>query len=175
MVIHYKCASNIVGLSKSGMGLIPFRTYTKERILSTGLREQDINYIYILTESPAHSRMGGRCANCCPHILPKLYTYISSLFPKAVVVLKRGGDPFLDFYRIQSAPVVFCGTALFCLWPALANTLGTVFLPITPLFGGATNTSNAPRLGSNKVWLPSRYVDSWDGSIENLVQTLQTK
>lgn len=43
---------------------------------------------------------------------------------------------FLDYARIAYSSLVFCGASTFCFWPAMANTNGTVVLPVTPLLGG---------------------------------------
>ena len=57
----------------------------------------------------------------CGTILRALFNHFTKLFPKAVVVIKRGGDQFLDYARLAYADVTICSASTFCLWPALAN------------------------------------------------------
>jgi hypothetical protein len=69
--------------------------------------------------------------------------------PQATLVLKRGGDLFLDYARIAYSNVVVCSASTFCLWPALANQHGQVHFPLSPLIA----EQSAPRLATNFHWI----------------------
>lgn len=171
VTIQYRCGDNL-NLGK-GYGLLPFSTYTKESILKKGeLQEADVEYIYVLTEEPARSRIYTPCKACCTTILHKLFHFLSNQFPSAYVVIKRGGDMFLDYARISRSNVVFCSASTFCLWPALTNAHGIIHMPYTSLLAGASNASVAPKLTKNIFWMDAPLVQFYNGSIPALLEQL---
>lgn len=98
--------------------------------------------------------------------------------PQATLVLKRGGDLFLDYARIAYSNVVVCSASTFCLWPALSNQYGQVHFPLTPLVAGADTIELAPKLSDNFHWIESplmikqfKHYRPWDRLIDDL-QTL---
>lgn len=172
ITLHYRCGDNIA--NGQGHGVIPFKTFSKARLLSrASLREDQVHFIYVLTEHPQRAKLG-KCPDCCNNILTKLFEFLTQQFPQAFIVIKRGGDVFLDMARIAYSPVVFCSPSTFCLWPAIANKYGTVFMPFSPLLGGAANSTLAPKLGKNKHWIPSKMVTHFD-TPQKLVDLLMTK
>ena len=58
------------------------------------------------------------------------------------MVVKRGGDLFLDYARLAGARVTICSASTYCLWPALASR-GKAYFPLTSLVGGADNIALA--------------------------------
>ncbi|RYH14955.1 hypothetical protein EON65_32685 [archaeon] len=172
VTIQYRCGDNL-NFFVGKYGLTPFRIFSKKRILLEGtLKEADIHYIYVLTEHLVRSRVGS-CGSCCDRVLSRLQAYLSYLFPNAVVLIKRGDSVFADFARIALSKVVFCSSSTFCLWPALANDYGTVFLPYTPLFAGAVNSSVAPDLGKNRKFIDIEMVSKFEGPVANLLALLE--
>lgn len=167
VTIQYRCGDNI-NFKQGKYGLASFKFFTRERILGLGdLSERDIQYIYVLTENRSRSR-SGPCPSCCNTILSKLHAQLSSMFPLAVVLVKRGGDIFADYARLAFSNVVFCSASTFCLWPALANDKGRVLLPYTRLFGGADNASVVPDLGGKKHFVDVGMVSTFNGSEDEL-------
>ena len=59
------------------------------------------------------------------------------------MVVKRGGDQFLDYARLAYANVTICSASTFGLWPGLANPWGQVHFPLTPLVIGSWNNATA--------------------------------
>ena len=72
------------------------------------------------------------------------------------MVVKRGGDLFLDYARLALSNVTVCSASTYCLWPALAHE-GTVHYPLTSLVGNADNMQLAGamqgRLPANFKWI----------------------
>eukprot|EP01031_Cornospumella_fuschlensis_P025680 gene25680-31013_t len=149
VTIQCECGDNI-NFKEGRYGLAKFGFFRSERLLGLGaLTDEDVRFIYILTESLSRSRLGP-CSSCCETVLRKLQGHVSHMFPHAVVLVKRGGDIFADYARLSLSNVVFCSASTFCLWLAAANDRGVVFLPFTGLFAGADNSSVAPDLGNSK-------------------------
>jgi hypothetical protein len=63
------------------------------------------------------------------------------------------GFMFQSWYQFMKADMVICGASSFCLWPALANKLGTVYLPLSPVI--ANNT--AVNFGVSNVHFIENY------------------
>lgn len=146
VTIQYRCGDN-VGFGKTKYGLLPFSTYNKQRI-----SEDIAQYIYVIADSPSRSE-GHPYSHRCGIILEHLYKTLTQRFPKAVVVIKRGGDPFLDYVRLYHSKIVFCSASTFCLWPSLANRHGQVYYPLTPLIAGAGSNETAPHFTKNFHWI----------------------
>jgi hypothetical protein len=122
----------------------------------------DSTHIYVMTDPP--HRVGilpdhgtiPKFAHHCRPVMVALFEYLCQAFPAAVVVVKSGGDPLVDYYRIARAKVAICSSSTFCLWPAIAST-GRAYFPVTRLLAGWTPEKNGtdplPYLGSSFVWL----------------------
>lgn len=146
VTIQYRCGDNI-GFGKTRYGLLPFRAFSKARIDSAVAK-----YIYVIADSPTRS-LTSPFSGRCELILSKLHEYLRNEFPAAVVVVKRGGDAFLDYARIAHSNVVICSASTFCFWPAISNTHGQVHFPLTPLIAGAWDNETAPALAANFHWI----------------------
>jgi hypothetical protein len=143
VAIQYRCGDNI-GFGKTNYGLLPFYGITA-RIPPWS------KYIYVMADSPTrqkHHTYSGRCSI----ILEALFDYIRKRFPKAVVVVKRGGDQFLDYARLAYANVTVCSASTFCLWPAMSNS-GAAYFPLTPLVGKSGTNATTKYLGPNFHWI----------------------
>jgi hypothetical protein len=81
-----------------------------------------------------------------------LYKHLITRFPFSLVVIKRGGDIFLDVARMARAKILICSASTFCLWPALANP-NIAHYPLTPLVLGAWTNTSAPFLGLSFHWI----------------------
>ncbi len=123
-------------------------------------------YIYILTDPPAragvladNSHGSKKFPKLCKPILNAFVKHIHASFPNAVVVIKRGGDPFIDFARIAKSKVAICSASTFCLWPALANTAGVVHFPVTDLVAQSVQRADSGLkeidLGPHFRWIQS--------------------
>ncbi|RYH12935.1 hypothetical protein EON65_36900 [archaeon] len=172
VTIQYRCGDNL-NFHDGKYGVVPFRIYNKKRILTESkLKESEVEYIYVLTEHLARAKRGP-CSTCCERIIHRLLAYLTYLFPNAVVLVKRGDNVFADYARIAFSKVVFCSASTFCLWPALANNQGTVFLPYTSLIAGAVNATVAPDLGQNRKFIDIEMVSKYEKSVENLLAQLE--
>ena len=141
--IQYRCGDNI-GFSYM-YGVLPFTAFPT-RIDQNGTR-----FIYVLSDHPSrakHSPYSSRCQI----ILKSLFDYLVTHFPKATIVVKRGGDLFLDYARLTLANVTICSASSYCMWPALANT-GQVHFPLTVIAAGADSIELAPNLTANFQWI----------------------
>ncbi len=146
VTIQYRCGDNI-GFGKTRYGLLPFSAYTKRRIDSSIAQ-----YIYVIADSPTRS-VGHPYSGRCETILQKFFEHLRAEFPQAVVVVKRGGDAFLDYARIAYSRVVVCSASTFCFWPAISNTVGQVHFPLTPLIANAWSNATAPAIAANFHWI----------------------
>lgn len=143
VAIQYRCGDNI-GFSYM-YGILPFTAFLS-RIPKEGTR-----FIYVLSDHPtraSHSPYSSRCQT----ILERLFNYLKIHYPDATIVVKRGGDLFLDYARLAFANVTICSASSYCLWPSLANT-GTVHFPLSSLVAGADSMALAPNLSSNFHWI----------------------
>lgn len=146
VTIQYRCGDNI-GFGKTKYGLLPFSVYNLQRI-----QEDRAQYIYVIADSPSRNAQHAYSFRC-GIILKHLYDRLRQRFPMSVVVVKRGGDPFLDYVRLFHSSVVFCSASTFCLWPALANRHGQIYYPLTPLIAGAATNTTAPKFTRNFHWI----------------------
>jgi hypothetical protein len=106
----------------------------------------------VLSDHPSravHSPYSGRCSL----ILKALMEYLHALSPSATIVVKRGGDLFLDYVRLSRARVTICSASSYCLWPAIANRNGSAHFPLTSLAAGADSIELAPNLGAHFHWI----------------------
>lgn len=143
VALQYRCGDNI-GFSYM-YGILPFTAY--DNIIPAGVK-----YIYVLSDHPSravHSPYSGRCSL----ILQKLLEYLQARHPNAIILVKRGGDLFLDYVRLSKANVTICSASSFCLWPAIANNKAQVYFPLTQLAAGADSIELAPNFGSHFHWI----------------------
>ena len=143
VAVQYRCGDN-VGFGKTRYGLLPFRAISSR--IPNSAKE-----IYVLADAASrspHSVYSGRCGQ----ILEALYKHLITRFPFSLVVIKRGGDIFLDVARMARAKILICSASTFCLWPALANP-NIAHYPLTPLVLGAWTNTSAPFLGPSFHWI----------------------
>jgi hypothetical protein len=149
--IQYRCGDTV---PSKVYGFLPFPAVAQ-------LIPADAKHIYVLTDPPARVEMSpGKhtfSVNCRP-IMTAMFDYLKNAFPAAVVVVKSGGDPFLDYVRLARARVAVCAASTFCLWPAIASR-GAAYFPVTGLIAGWSSEKNekndSPYLGPNFRWLHS--------------------
>lgn len=146
VTIQYRCGDNI-GFGKTRYGLLPYRVY--KQIIHT---VQAFDLIYIIADSPTRNAQHVY-SNRCTAILEHLVSYLHKSFPSSVIVMKRGGDMFLDYARLAYSDITICSASTFCIWPALANSHGQVHYPLTPLIAKADNNQLAPNFSSRFHWI----------------------
>ena len=151
VAVHYRCGDTV---PSNIYGFLPFPAVRD-------LIPPDAKHIYVMTDPPhrVHILADGRAPRFslhCRPIMVAMFEYLQRAFPHAVVLVKSGGDPLVDYYRIARARVAICSSSTFCLWPAIAAT-GTAYFPATRLLAGWTPERNAthplPFLGDRVVWL----------------------
>ena len=120
--VHYRCGDNFVG----DYGFLPFRAIKDKIPLSS-------ETIYVLAEMRNRKTVERpHLASKCDAILYSLWKYLCHHFPKAIVVVKRGDDIYVDMARLTFAKTTVCSVSTFCLWPAIASN-GTAYFPKTDL------------------------------------------
>lgn len=149
VAIQYRCGDNL-GFNWM-YGILPFYVFPK-RIPITS------KYIYVLTDHPARSS-NSPYAPRCELIIKSLFDYLAMNFPNAIILVKRGGDMFLDYARLIFAKVTICSASTYCLWPALANN-GTVYFPLSYLVAGADTVDLAVNITSNFNWITEAEIIS---------------
>lgn len=164
VAIQYRCGDNI-GFNYM-YGLLPFWAFTS-RI------PKDTKTIYVLADHPTRN-LQATYAGRCQNILEALFHYLEERFPDATIVVKRGGDIFLDVARFALAKVLICSASTFCVWPALANE-NVAHFPLTSLIAGADNMQLAPDFGPRFQWIQKPLLISdlrrfrpWDAVIDFL-------
>lgn len=110
----------------------PPHIHTHKRI--TALIPNNSKFIYIISESP--NRVSGAKTRDfrqqCFRIIGWLNSFVKDSFPNATVVVKRGGDMFLDFARIAYSNVTICSASTFCFFASLGSR-GVAHFPATKL------------------------------------------
>lgn len=140
--IHYRCGDNIA--FNYQYGILPF-TIFDSRV------PKDSKLIYVLSDHPnraPHSPYTSRCKL----ILENLFDYLKTKFPSATIVVKRGGDIFLDYARIALSKTVICSASSYCFWPAVSS-VGQAYFPLTSLIADADQVALAPTFGPNFHWI----------------------
>ena len=141
VAIQYRCGDNI-GFNYK-YGLLPFFALP-QRI------PKDAKYIYVLSDHPSRQAQAVYSSRC-QTILEALFEYLKKNFPDSTIVIKRGGDLFLDYARLTLSNVTICSASTYCLWPALAHE-GVVHFPLTSLVVNADNIQLAAPMPSNFKW-----------------------
>ncbi len=149
--IHYRCGDNIA--FNYMYGILPF-TVIDSRISG------NIKYIYVLSDHPSRA-MSSPYTSRCKTILEKLYEYLIKKYPQSIIVIKRGGDIFLDFARIALSKTVICSASSYCFWPAVSNAVSnhnSVYFPLTYLIAGADSIDLAPSFGEYFHWITDAQI-----------------
>lgn len=146
VAIQFRCSDNF----KHNMGFLPFqaimdRIDTHWNSISSKKREkleslsdvvQDKVHIYILTEHPKRL-INSPLSGICPAVISRLQHELSLRYRDSIVSVQRG-MMFQTWYQFLHADLVICSASTFCLWPALSNMQGFVYLPMTTLFANKT-------------------------------------
>lgn len=145
VALQYRCGDNL-GFSYM-YGILPFTAFDD-------LVPPNSSHIYVLSDHPSravHSPYSSRCAL----ILQNLFQYLTAKHPRATVLVKRGGDIFLDYVRLSRAGTTICSASSFCLWPAIANRQAqAVHFPLTQVAAGADSIDLAPKtFGAHFHWI----------------------
>lgn len=116
-------------------GFLPFQA-----IIDLIPKNQSISTIFILTDPSARASILSdlkdiKFSHNCHPILMALYNRLRIEFPQSYVILKSGGDPFVDYLRLSRAKITICSASTFCLWPAIAS-VGVAHFPVTGLIAG---------------------------------------
>jgi Galactosyltransferase/Bacterial protein of unknown function (HtrL_YibB) len=135
VTVQYECSDS----TTQTLDLLFFKTI---RDLIPG----DSQHIYIISPAPKRKDITLKYSKCRV-ITTAFYDYIVTSFPCATVVLKRSGEPYIDFSRYTLSPLTICSSSSSCFWPAIASK-NTVYLPPTVTMGGASLISHAD-LGSS--------------------------
>ena len=162
VAIQYRCGDNI-GFNYM-YGLLPFWAF-KERI------PKDAKTIFVMSDHPTRN-LQATYSGRCQTILGALFDYLKVHFPDSTIVVKRGGDIFLDVARFTLAKTLICSASTYCVWPAFANE-GVAHFPLTSLIAGADNMKLAPDFGPRFKWIQKPLLISdlrrfrpWDAIID---------
>jgi hypothetical protein len=150
VALQYRCGDNI-GFSYM-YGILPFTAFV-------GRIPEQSKVIYVLSDHPTravHSPYTSRC-----HVILKaLFEFLQEKYPTATVVVKRGGDLFLDYVRLGTANTTICSASSYCFWPAVSNP-GTSYFPLTVLIAGADSRELAPSFGPNFHWMDEKIISNF--------------
>ena len=146
--IQYRCGDNI-GFGKTRYGLLPFRVF-KHILQSNDIKPYDL--IFLIADSPTRSAQHVYSSRCST-ILEHLVNYLHKHFPSAMIVMKRGGDMFLDYARLAYSDVTICSASTFCIWPAVSKPQGHAYYPLTPLIAKAETNMTAPKFSDSFHWI----------------------
>jgi hypothetical protein len=149
VTIHYRCGDNIA--FNYMYGILPFTVFDSR--IPKGSK-----YIYVLSDHPSRA-MSSPYSSRCSLILEKLFAYLLGKFPDATIVVKRGGDIFLDFARIALSRTIICSASSYCFWPAVSND-GNAYFPLTYLIAGADSIDLAPSFGQHFHWITDAQIIS---------------
>lgn len=151
VAIQYRCGDNM-GYGNIGYGVLPFRAFASAI-------PSNAKYIYVLTDPP--KRAGNHpYVHHCQKILTWLFAFITENFPEATVIVKKGGDIYLDFARLAYANTTICSASTFCLFPAIANNGSIVYYPSTKLIGVPPGNY---KMNDHFYWItdPQLVTDVW--------------
>jgi hypothetical protein len=119
----------------------------------------DAKFIYVMTDPP--KRAGGHpYVHHCQGILLWFFNFLTKHWPNAVVVVKKGGDMYLDLARLAYANTTICSASTFCLWPAIAHNGSAVYYPKTKLIGIPPGNYS---INEHLYWItdPPLITDTW--------------
>jgi hypothetical protein len=133
------------------MGLLSFGTLLKLIPSSAGT-------IYVFTEY-GNRLKGTPLENAAGHVLHRLYSVLSTAYPTAAVVIKRGGNEATAVSQLALAKMVtICSPSTFCFWSAVAQT-NYAYMPPTSYIAYDRGTHKHENVFHEKFrWL-------WDGAV----------
>ena len=140
--LQYRCGDNI-GFSYM-YGVLPFAAFL-------GRIPSNATVIYVLSDHPSRA-VHSPYSNRCQVILTHLFEFLKQHYPLATIVIKRGGDMFMDYARLAFANVTICSASTYCFWPAIAS-LGQAHFPLSGVIAGADTMEQAPNFGPNFHWI----------------------
>ena len=143
VALQYRCGDNI-GFSYM-YGVLPFRAFLS-RI------PNDTKLLYVLSDHPSRATHSPY-SNRCQIILEHLFAFLKKQYPLTTIVIKRGGDMFLDYARLAFANTTICSASTYCFWPAIANLQGQVHFPLSGVIAGADTIEQAPNFGPRFHWI----------------------
>lgn len=149
VTIHYRCGDNIA--FNYQYGILPFTVFDN-RI------PKDAKYIYILSE-PISRAANNPYTYRCQTILEHLLTYLSNRFSTSKILIKRGGDIFVDYLRIHKSNTTICSASSFCFWPAMSSK-NDVYFPLTSLIAGGDNITTVPHFRDKFHWISETNIIS---------------
>ena len=150
VALQYRCGDNI-GFSYM-YGILPFTAFV-------GRIPANAKYIYVLSDHPSRA-VHSPYTNRCHLILQNLFEFLKEKYPAATVVVKRGGDLFLDYVRLGTANTTICSASSYCFWPAVSNP-GTSYFPLTNLIAGADSMELAPSFGPRFHWMDEKIISNF--------------
>ncbi len=148
VAIHYRCSDNLV----THYGFLPFHVL-KSKIPSSS------SSIYILAESKFRHTHGTTFNSMCDSIFNSLFQYLKEHFPRSLIIIFRGDNPFIDMARLALAKTTICSVSTFCFWPAIAST-NLVYFPSTKLI--AKGNRSASVYGENFHWIEDQIIKGID-------------
>jgi len=151
VTLHYRCGDNIAGASSAiGYGLLKVKDIVSRIPVNA-------RHIYILAESTSRNKKKSThgCNDECSLIHYFVYKSLIKKFPKSLVVLKKGGNIYLDFVRLVLSNTTICSASTFCFYAALGHNQSAVYFPRTKLIANPLESSFSNiELGQSFVWMP---------------------
>jgi hypothetical protein len=139
VALHYRCGDNFIGY----YGFLPYHVLIS-RIPA------DARTIYVLADARGRkSEDRQQILQICDAIFKSLFTALKQAFPRAAILVQRGGDLYADMARLAYARVTICSISTFCLWPAIAAN-GTAYFPRTELIAGGMTVAS---FGNHFHWI----------------------
>ena len=161
VLLHLRCSDTF---HHARYGFMPFKAYLP-------LIPANARYIYVTSDHPGRQgndekRNSGRG---CTEVCRALHTYLSSHFPHAVVVVKRGEDVLVAMAQMFLANVTICSASTFCLWPAVAKVDNIAYFPLSAV----VLNNKAVDLGPNFKWLTDKVINFHNNErVEDIIATL---
>ena len=143
---------------------MPFKAYLP-------LIPANARYIYVTSDHPGRQGNDEKRSNGrgCTEICRALHTYLSTHYPHATVVVKRGEDVLIAMAQMFLANVTICSASTFCLWPAVAKIDNIAYFPLS----GVVLNNKAVDLGPNFKWLKDKIINFHNNElVEDIIATL---
>lgn len=109
--ILFRCNDVIRGMR--GYGFIDWNVYKR-------LIPQNTTLIYILTEPKGYNAHTEDTSTQCSIIIDSLVEYLSDIFNKTTIAVRRG-HPFDSLIILTMSNLVICAASTFCFWPAVSH------------------------------------------------------
>lgn len=160
VAVHFRCSDNLYG----GMGLMSFGTI---------INRIPINAETIYVFSEYGSRLRDRpLEKAAPIILQALFEDLTTRFPKATVVIKRGDSEFLTWSSLYLANITICASSTFSFWPGMARTK-TTYMPASSYIGGEQSKVYIHK-SFHWIYNPKQFLNfTKDTSITDILLTLR--